>query len=51
MVDDGNAAALVVALNDLFSEGTADLVDVDTADLVALVDALRLVVDERISVS
>ena len=51
MVDDGNAGALVTALLDLVRDGDADLVDVETPDLVELVEALRAVVADRVSVT
>ncbi len=50
MVDDNNAAALLVALLDLVRNGTADLTDADTSDIEELTTALQEVVAERISV-
>lgn len=50
MVDDNNAAALVVALLDLVRDGTADLTDANTSDIEELTSALREVVAQRISV-
>ena len=48
-VDPRNAAALVVALGDLIASGDADLTDIETLELVAVIEGLQKTVDARSS--